>query len=299
MKKTFKKLSIVALILMLCGGIVFLVGFIGTGASFKKMGYIKNSEVKTVAETDEVSTVYIRGNSNDVTVVYSETAEKLCVEYTDLLTKKGDTVVKTVVSQTNGTLKITQKTEWLKTLLSFYSPDANVKLIVPKERVIALQVETDSGDIRVQGERAVFQSLNLDVDSGDILLTEADVVCSGTVSLETDTGDIKIGNLTAQNVRIEADTGDIRVSGTLEADDLMIEVDTGCVYAANGLLNTKKAVLEADTGDIHIKMAGKQSDYEIRAKTDTGDKNIGNQLGGERVLKIETDTGDIRVSFAE
>ena len=297
MKKALKTWTMIALVLILIGGLVFGVGFIVSGGSFKNMSHIKGSAEQTYTETEEVSSVYVKVSTTDLTVEYSSTAEKISVEYADLVTKKGDPVYKTSVEQSGGTLRISGKTYWRKTLLSFFTPSAKIKLIVPAERKISLQVETTTGDIRVQGN-AEFLSLNLETNTGDIVLKNAVSVDNNAV-ITVDTGDIKIGDLAANAVKIEADTGDILLSGKVVAEHFLLEVDTGDVYGLNGVLDAQTIEIEADTGDIKIKLFGKQSDYAIRVKTDTGDQNIHSQTGGERTLHIETDTGDIYVRFEE
>ncbi len=319
MRKLFKMLCIVGVSLLLAGGLVFGVGMIVAKGDISALSHLK-SKGYSYEETAEnpIESVYVDYDSlADIRVEFSETAENVGVEYAGLQTKKNKPASKLSFSDSNGELRIVERTKFVGNFNGFFgSVELKVKITLPTTRAFALVLKTDTGNVRLTGN-GNLTALKLSCDTGDISTDNAVLNCSGGMELETDTGDIKLGQFTAKTCKIDVDTGDVRlkngtvgekitigadtgdveVAGVLQAEEIAIETDTGDFNMKKGLLNASVIRLQADTGDINAKLAGAKSDYAIYVSKDTGKSNVNSQEGGDRKLFVETDAGDIRVTF--
>ena len=88
-------------------------------------------------------------------------------------------------------------------------------------------------------------------DTGDISLT--DVIASGKLTVETDTGDVRLSRCDAAEIEIETDTGN--VTGTLLSEKLFdAKSDTGRVTVPEPV-GTSPCKIRTDTGRIKIEIA--------------------------------------------
>ncbi len=164
---------------------------------------------------------------------------------------------------------------------------------------------TQSAKITVYLPQGAYGALSLDTDTGDIKLS-ADFTFE-SMDVRTDTGDITSSASVTGAAAFETDTGDISMNG-ISAGSLRLSVTTGDVKLTNvtcenlhALGDTSDLILrdvivaetlsaETDTGDIKLEACDAG---ELFLVADTGD--IGGTLLTEKVFLAETDTGDIDV----
>ena len=320
MKKLFKIFCIVGLSLFLAGGAIFGVGFIFAKGDLKALSHLKGEEYAyTETAENPIESIYIRYDSSaSIAVTFSDTADSVSVEYVGLKTKKDKPASEITLSDTNGELRIVEKTKLVGKFSTFNFLKLKVKVTLPADRTYDLTLDGTTGDIDLKGN-GKLNNLILSTDTGDIDTERAEINCLGKMNLETDTGDIELGMFTADSLEMETDTGDIslqdgtvkgkidvnvdsgeiEIEGRLSAQEIVIETDTGDVETERGVLDAMIIRLEADTGDIEVMLTGNKSNYTIYVEKDTGKCNVSSQAGGEKQLFIETDTGDIHVTFAE
>ncbi len=117
--------------------------------------------------------------------------------------------------------------------------------------------EVNCGSVRIKVSTGVTRLTDLacgelfsEGSTGDITLKK--VIVSGRMSLERDTGDIRLEACDAAEIHIETDTGDVK--GTLLSEKVFIAgSDTGKVkvpHTASG----GRCEIETDTGDIKIEI---------------------------------------------
>lgn len=146
-------------------------------------------------------------------------------------------------------------------------------------------------------------NLSVEDDTGDVKVTGLTLI---RCSIESDTGDITINNLTALSSEIDSDTGDINADGikggsydvgaetgnitlkNVEVETLSLEVETGDITLENGKL-TKKLQIEGETGEISLKKVYAEN---LDVKNETGDVTFVDLDGYD--IKIENDSGDVR-----
>ncbi len=115
--------------------------------------------------------------------------------------------------------------------------------------------DSDAGNVRINVttglailENLKCESIESDGNTGD--LTLRNVIASGKLSVERDTGDIKLDGCDAAEIYIETDTG--HVSGTLLSDKVFFaETDTGRVNVPK-TISGGRCEITTDTGNIRI-----------------------------------------------
>ena len=326
MKKFVKLLFLFSGLFIFVGAVLFGVGFLGADGKLKNLSHLTTESYyyteKTESEIDRVTIAY--ESDARIHVQISDSATQISASYERLLTKSGKSAGTVTLTDDYGHLQLKETRTWKEKFraLGWYNTltKLDVNLVLPANRSYDLAIYSNTGDVILDGDIYNLRSLTIIGDTSDVYLNNANIACSGDVRLETDTGDITIGNLTANNLSVKTDTGDINVVGTLTAENVQATCDTGdCKISGkivantiaikadtgdvktngNALLDGKIIVIETDTGDVSVKLAGYILDYTILASVDTGKTNVHTQYGGERKLNITVDTGDIHVVFEE
>lgn len=304
MKKVLKILFLFSGLFIFLGAILFGIGFLGADGRLKNLSHLTTETYAYTEKADtEIDRVTISYETyTRIHVQLSESATQISISYERLVTKSGKSAGTVTLSDDNGHLQLKETRTWKEKFRTLGWDSAfnklNINVVLPANRTYDLAIYTDTGDVVLDGDVCNVRSLTIIGDTSDIYMHNANIVCDGNVKLGTDTGDITLGNLSANNVSIETDTGDIEFFGKISANAIGIETDTGDVKTKGpALLDSELIILETDTGDVGVKLAGTKLDYTITVDVDTGDTNVHNQLGGERKLTINVDTGDIYVTF--
>ena len=336
MKKLFSRLLALGIILVLIGGIVFVIGFAMSGFNLDKLSSLKVVEGSFTESADApIDKIELLFNSTDITVKFDETASEISVVY-ETLTDKNDKAI-TTISATVESGKLTVKEACARKINIFpFSKSTKATVTIPKDRVISLISKVDTGDVTIIGT-ATLQEVSLTADTGDVKTKDAVIKSLTSFFMESDTGDFRLGKIdtpylhietdtgyttftedvVADAVEIEVDTGDIRVMkslsankteiemstadlklfGTLKTTSLFVEFSTGDVEAEDGVIDAESIVMEGRTGDVEATLFGKLSDYTVLINQGTGHSNVKNQEGGPKRLSISLSTGDVEIDF--
>ncbi|MGN7468419.1 DUF4097 family beta strand repeat-containing protein [Brevibacillus sp. SAFN-007a] len=115
-----------------------------------------------------------------------------------------------------------------------------------------------------------------------------------SIRLETATGDITSGALTAKTGEVFSDTGDVELTG-YAGERLEVQTDTGDVKLAD---IRARLDIDSSTGQID-KLVLPELTHDVTIRTDTGDVRILVEKQPEAAqLELESDTGDIEVNWA-
>lgn len=316
MKKLFKILLVVALCLILLGGITFTIGIFAADGKFSDIS-LEDVKMHTYAERAEspVTAIKLDFDTTDVEIRLEDT-KQLSIEYPQLFSKKGKPRTEMKVTETENSVAITEYRPWYNNI-SIISLNPTAILHLPKSRVYALDISTDTGDVTFHGEKLQTRILAIETDTGYVNASETELVCENKITIDTDTADVRLGKLSCSSLSVEVDTGDIFVTdgnvtenavfdldtgdftltGTLQANSFKASSDTGKINTLNGCISARNIHLESTTGDVSATLAGSQTEYTVTAKTNTGSKNIFSGGNGEKTLEISTNTGDIRIEF--
>lgn len=147
------------------------------------------------------------------------------------------------------------------------------------------KIKTSTGDIFV--ENIFTDALDLSVSTGRITVSNA--TCAGDARIEVSTGKASITGMTCKNLLSEGDTGHLALTKVITAETLSVERDTGDVKldrcdaaeiiietdtgdVTGTLLSEKIFIVETDTGHVDVPKTTTGGRCEI--STDTGDIRI-------------------------
>lgn len=150
-----------------------------------------------------------------------------------------------------------------------------------------VKIHTSTGAIELTGASA--GSLDLRVSTGRVTLR--DVTCTGDAAVKVSTGRATVTNLHCGAFRSEGSTGDLQMTNVIATGRFDIERDTGDVKLVD--CDAAEVCIDTDTGDVNCVFL---SEKVVFAKTDTGRIDVPSVTSGGR-CEIETDTGDIKVTI--
>ena len=162
-------------------------------------------------------------------------------------------------------------------------------IVVSGVQGVPLTVATSTGDITVLG-CASDTALSLKSNTGEITLADVSVK-EGLLSIETDSGEIEMRNVHAQDLKLETDTGDVDMTSVLISGELRMETDTGEIDIKHS--DAGSIYLESGTGDVEMELlTGKMFTVE----TDTGDRRYPASDRDGGICRVKTDTGDVEIT---
>ena len=309
------------------GVILLLVGTITFGAAFALSGFRFDflSNIKTVTKRFEESTdnpiqsVSIDFENANVEVRIENGTDAFAIEYPQLQNKKGENVSEIKLEEKNGAISIVENYQWQDHLFSWNFQNPTLVLYLPQERVYALDLQADTGEIRFTSGNLNVSKITLKATTGDISTKDCAISSTGEARFETTTGDINVGELSAQTVVLKTTTGDLTAHKALKAEtSLSLKATTGTIKTL-GAITAETITAQTSTGDLKLtgnvyanaitfkmttgvltaRIAGKKADYSIVVSHSTGDSNLSTQTGGTKTLNVSCTTGDIYVVFAE
>jgi len=186
--------------------------------------------------------------------------------------------------------------------ISWSTPKITVYL--PESRYGHLRVEGTTGDVSVPDSFS-FDTVNISVTTGDV--THA-ANTAGKLQISTNTGFIRVRNITADSVNLSVSTGSVFLTTVTCPGDMNLRTGTGKTVlngvTAKNLTSVgstgdlilqrvtaaEKFSLKRNTGDIQLDGCDAA---EIFAETSTGD--VTGTLLSEKVFITHTDTGRVDV----
>lgn len=294
-----KKSIIIAIILMIAGGITVLFGFISAGFSLKGFSNEKFEEIDHKVDGD-FSGISIATHIYDVHLLPSDNGECHIVG-------KENNIQKIEYKIDGGilTVKTVDHRKWYDYLsFNLFTPACELKIYLPENAYTSLTTATNTGDIKISADLSftraslatdtgdidfraqVEESLDLATSTGNVLLEN--VKSSGEFTLKCDTGDIELHGVEANSILSKGTTGDIMLKNVYVQSSLNIMRDTGDVELTSVVAGAIK--IETDTGDVELNSSDAQ---DIHIETDTGD--VEGTLLTEKIFVTNSSTGRIRV----
>ena len=317
MRKTVRIVLGIAVLCVIVGAVLFVIGAASVGWDFTKLGTEKY-ENNSYEITEEFADISINTDTADIVFLPSDDG-KCKVECFEPEKAKHSAVI----SEGALTINVNDTRKWYDYIsLGFTSPKITVYL--PEGEYGSLVIEEKTGDIDIT-QNFKFKNIDVSVSTGDVKLgamsaeninisgSTGDVcvenVSVGELNVSVSTGRVAVSGTTAmENIAIGTSTGRIAVSESSVTGDVKVEVSTGKIYltdvTCNDLISmgdtgdismknviaTGKFSIKRDTGDVRFT----DSDAaEIFVKTDTGD--VGGSLLSEKVFITKTSTGKIDV----
>jgi|GEM_PF-6567433 len=335
MKKS-KLLIVISIIFIAVGLISFTVAFASVGWDINKLAtsQVKYSVIDSSSTQHDLSSVQkvkIKVDTSDVKISYGV---ELSITYSQSFTLRDKPITKVKTSVQNGTFLLSTRTIWYRTILSLFDfQNESVQIVLPRDKNIDLDIETDTGDVKFIGDAsAQTSSVILETDTGDVVMQDVivdnlkiegdtgDIKIVGSdinlANFETDTGDISINNCTVQKADFSVDTGSIKILNS-SIDQMVAETDTGDVKITESTIRISKISTDTgdidgrgvvfgisemkiftDTGDVKLTLSGQREEYSFLINVKTGDSNITSTLGGDKLVDVSVKTGDVKIYFA-
>ena len=299
---TKKSFLIIAFVLILVGGLLFLFALSRVGFDVQKFGSrsyeaeeIPLTEPFTSIKTDLMDCGFVLRNDpfNEARAVVTCSADAPVT-----LTVKG------------GVLTVTQKDArpWYRRIGFFAFGGASVELYLPRDVLTDIHAESLSGDFRcnttyplgsaevttVSGE--IFwnitpsNEMKLKTTSGDVTVLASSV--SGKITVDTTSGDVTLGDCgTESTLFVHTTSGDIQFKNVTAKKTLTVETVSG-QFKTEGA-DAGFASFKSTSGDLLLGDLTVEEDCNI--KTTSGDVHF--LRAASRKFNIETVSGDVTGSL--
>jgi DUF4097 and DUF4098 domain-containing protein YvlB len=259
-----------------------------------------NMVTNTYTIRENFSSISIRSDTEDIVFVPAKDG-KCTVEFYENENEKHTAEVK------NGTLEITAEEKngkWTDHVSLFNGGDSKMTIALPESSYEALQIEEDTGDIRIPSDFS-FESIEIRVSTGDV---SCDASASGRMQITTSTGAIEMNGVSVGDLDLSVSTGNVKAESVQCRGDVSVRVSTGRTEMRNvtcqsfsstgstGRVEMKRMVaketirIERSTGDVIFEDCDAA---EIFVKTTTGD--VKGTLRSDKVFLVETHTGKTRI----
>ena len=236
---------------------------------------IFNRESTTLVDSkeyNEINDIYIKSNTADIYIKYSENKKYKVELYSDSVKNES-------ISLSDKDLKVELEEN---NHFIFLGKQPRIILYVPSDFNNKFDITTTTGDINSEAYNdATFK---VAVTTGDVEIDKADVL-----DIVTKTGDIK--NNKVNTVKAVCTTGNMRFGDINKSLDLKtttgdIRIDTIDLKESGNIQTT--------TGDVRI---SNKNEVYVEAESKTGDIKINNNADRftELSLHIKVTTGDIKV----
>lgn len=293
--KMIKWLLVAAILLILAGGLIFLIGLSLNGWKLTS-SYTTKDGLYVEEAGKEIYKIELDVTNEDVKVEYGDV---FTVKYQDVYCKD-DTLYRAIIFENEGgVLKIDalQIKHWM--LFPFGYPDVNITITIPHGRACELDLKSTNGDFDIIGESGErLESCYLKNVNGDVSLKNVEAKSLTRISTNGDTA--FWGEIRADKIEIECVNGEITLeNGNIYTQLLKIETTNGEIELNDGTVHSDSITLETTNGEIDIKVFGKREDYTVELDTANGDYNVFPGGNGTKQLNIETTNGDIAVRFTE
>lgn len=297
-----KLLLIISIILIISGGLVFTTGLAMNGFDIMVLSTDTKIERKEQSFTD-INNIKIDESTNDIKIIKSNTQEYK-INYGE-----SEKIKYNIYVDENNNLIIERKK--IVNFINFISKKNPLILEVPESFNNDLSIDTSTGDIDINIDNEI-NKIYLCFSTADVKVSN--VTCNEMI-LDGSTGDAYVSNVeVANNAEIKLSTGVVVIKG-LETTSLKVKVSTDDINLEN--VNAPTINLETSTGDIEfnnvefIEMNIKATTgdvegrlnhtinlYNITSHTSTGKNNLPTNLdGGIYTLNVEVSTGDIQIFF--
>lgn len=330
-RRTFIKIFVIlGLILLVAGVAVFVGGMTAGGWDFSLLNTVRYTQKSYDAE-GAVTSVHIEYSDASIYVEYSETAERVHIDYPVRLNERGEETAQIEITEKDGALTVVEHVDWQDSLfqwdidlfqwdidLDFGDDSARtVRVVLPAGQNIALDLYTQNGSVSLNADGEALPSLDLRSNNGSIsvsgTLTVAEdaafqtdngsvnvsgVSAAGDLTLRTSNGSMRAENISAANMQAKTSSGSMTLKDISAADALTAEAGAGEIELL-GDITAKMLTVSTSAGDIamHDGMIDAQ---EIAMTTELGSIEAeGSAFAGAQsdyTVLVSTGLGDSNIS---
>lgn len=268
-RRTFIKIFVIlGLILLVAGVAVFVGGMTAGGWDFSILNTVRYTQKSYDAE-GAVTSVHIEYSDASIYVEYSETAERVHIDYPVRLNERDEESAQIEITEEGGTLAVIEHVDWEKNLFQWSLGNSPaVRIVLPAGQNIALDLYTQNGSVSLNADGEALPSLSLRSNNGSISV-------SGTLTV-------------AEDAAFQTDNGSVKVSGVSAAGDLTLRTSNGSMRAENISADS----LEARSSNGSLRLADIAAADSLTAKTAHGSVELFGNVTA-KMLTASTSAGDI------
>lgn len=268
-RRTFIKIFVIlGLILLVAGVAVFVGGMTAGGWDFSILNTVRYTQKSYDAE-GAVTSVHIEYSDASIYVEYSETAERVHIDYPVRLNERDEESAQIEITEEGGTLAVIEHVDWEKNLFQWSLGNSPaVRVVLPAGQNIALDLYTQNGSVSLNADGEVLPSLSLRSNNGSISV-------SGTLTV-------------AEDAAFQTDNGSVKVSGVSAAGDLTLRTSNGSMRAENISADS----LEARSSNGSLRLTDIAAADSLTAKTNNGAIELLGDITA-KMLTVSTSAGDI------
>lgn len=317
-RRTFIKIFVIlGLILLVAGLAVFVGGMTAGGWDFSILNTVRYTQKSYDAEGG-VTSVHIEYSNAAISVEYSETAERVHIDYPVRLNERDEESAQIEITEKDGTLAVIEHVDWEKNLFQWSLGNSPaVRVVLPAGQNIALDLYTQNGSISLNADGEALPSLDLHSNNGSIsasgALTVAEnatfstsngavevsgVSAAGDLLLRTSNGSMRAENISADSLEARSSNGSLRLADIAAADSLTAKTAHGSVELF-GNVTAKMLTASTSAGDIAMR-DGKVDAQEITMTTELGSIEAeGSAFAGAQsdyTVLVSTGLGDSNIS---
>lgn len=268
-RRTFIKIFVIlGLILLVAGVAVFVGGMTAGGWDFSILNTVRYTQKSYDAE-GAVTSVHIEYSDASIYVEYSETAERVHIDYPVRLNERDEESAQIEITEEGGTLAVIEHVDWEKNLFQWSLGNSPaVRIVLPAGQNIALDLYTQNGSVSLNADGEALPSLSLRSNNGSISV-------SGTLTV-------------AEDAAFQTDNGSVNVSGVSAAGDLTLRTSNGSMRAENISADS----LEARSSNGSLRLTDIAAADSLTAKTNNGAIELLGDITA-KMLTVSTSAGDI------
>lgn len=268
-RRTFIKIFVIlGAILLVAGVAVFVGGMTAGGWDFSILNTVRYTQKSYDAE-GAVTSVHIEYSDASIYVEYSETAERVHIDYPVRLNERDEESAQIEITEEGGTLAVIEHVDWEKNLFQWSLGNSPaVRVVLPAGQNIALDLCTQNGSVSLNADGEALPSLDLHSNNGSISV-------SGTLTV-------------AEDAAFQTDNGSVKVSGVSAAGDLTLRTSNGSMRAENISADS----LEARSSNGSLRLADIAAADSLTAKTAHGSVELFGNVTA-KMLTASTSAGDI------
>ncbi|MFS0554382.1 DUF4097 family beta strand repeat-containing protein [Brevibacillus sp. 179-C9.3 HS] len=187
------------------------------------------------------------------------------------------------------------------------APDGTL-VVVLRERLHVNMFYQRNGEIKLEVElpEKVYENLQIETMSGDIRSGKLSAKYAKVIS---STGDVEVAGYEGQELDVRTDTGDINLTDIRSA--VLIDSSTGAIDKLTMPELTDHVSIRTDTGDIRVDIGKQPTAATLEVQTDTGgiettwqnlsyerkeDTLVNASIGtGGPTMSVRSSTGDVRI----
>ena len=279
MRKVLKVFLLLGIIFIVIGGVLFGIG-IATN------GFLDNSEIVTTNYDIEGTYSNIKINLISSNIEFKKSTDGT----TSVLCEEKEKI-KHEVKAEEDILSIDEYDlyKWYEKIFRFNFKTLKVIVNLPEDIYNDIEIKNVSGDIKIDNYK--FNSLNINLTSGKVLLTNVEVV--NKIDIKTTSGDINLKTVNTNDISIKVTSGDVSLNSVIATNSIIINGTSGDVTLSKS--DSLRIEINLTSGDVRGNiLTGKNFDVS----TVSGHKNYSAAIGDNGTFIIHITSGSVDITLS-